>query len=232
MKKLSSLTVVFPAYNDALSLPELIKKTLSILPLATDMYEIIIVNDASRDNTAMVLSQLTKKYSTLRVITHKKNRGYGGALLSGFSHAQGEFIFYTDSDGQYEVSEIVPLVEKMVSTVDMVTGYKLERHDSWIRQFIGTLYNQFVRKILAIRIRDVDCDFRLFRKSILRGVTIRVQSGAFDAVFIKTLQDKGVRFAEIPVHHYNRQHGSSQFFRPRRIAKSLYDLLIFSFLHT
>lgn len=224
MKKLSNLSVVFPALNDELSIVPLIKKTLTLLPKITSKYEIIVVNDGGTDETANVLKRLKQTSPFLKVISHRRNRGYGATLTEGFRQATGEFIFYTDGDGQYDVLELKNLVQALDEKTDFVTGFKLNRADSRLRQLVGSFYNQFVKKLFNLKIKDVDCDFRLFRRKILKGITFKTRSGAFDVEFIKKLQNRGVRFKEVPVHHYPRLFGQSQFFKPGRVIKSLWEL--------
>lgn len=224
MKKLSSLSVVFPAYNDGKTIGTLIQRVLPLLSKHVKSWEIIVVNDASIDNTQKVLNRLQKNIARLRVITHGENRGYGGALISGFSAAAKEFIFYTDSDGQYDVGELPKLIETMDENTDMVTGYKIARSDPRYRILIGNAYNYSIKHLLGLAVRDVDCDFRLFRRKILSGIVLRIKSGAFDAEFLKKLEQKGTRIREIPVHHYARKYGHSQMFSPLRVGKSLWDV--------
>src|SRR5436190_16675270 len=138
----SGLSVFFPAYNDAPSLPGLISKTFSVLEEHVEDFEVIVINDGSVDDTAEVVAALKETYGPrMRVITHEVNRGYGGALRSGFLAATKEFVFYTDGDGQYNVEELPKLLELMAPDVSLVNGYKLERNDPWHRIFIGKCYN-------------------------------------------------------------------------------------------
>lgn len=224
-KKIKSLSVVLPAFNDEHSLPALIKILHLVIPSVAIEYEIIIVNDGSTDNTAHVLQVLQKQNRTVRVITHSRNQGYGAALLSGFYTATGEFIFYTDSDGQYDVAELPKLARHMEEGIGFVTGYKISRSDPWYRKIIGFCYNSAVKTLFALKIRDVDCDFRLFRRSLIKKGEISVMSGAFDVQLIKLFQGKGARFREVSVHHYPRLYGKSQFFNISRVARSVYDVV-------
>jgi len=223
---LPSLSLVFPAYNDARSLPILLKKLVTILPKITPHFEIIIVDDASNDNTFAVLKEIQKRVPHLKIIAHKENQGYGGALMTGFKAAKKQYIFYTDSDGQYDVTELLSLVEAMKNRVDIVTGYKKKRADAINRKIIGACYNQAVRLLFGLKIKDTDCDFRLFKRSLLTGLHLRTTSGAFDVEFMTKLQQKGARFREVAVSHYPRRFGESQFFRLPRIYKSLKDVLL------
>jgi glycosyltransferase involved in cell wall biosynthesis len=220
-----SLSVFFPAYNDAPSLPALLEKTFKTLRAAVEDYEVIVVNDGSRDDTAAVLEQLRVQYSPhLRVITHAHNRGYGAALRSGFDAATKELVFYTDGDSQYDVAELPKLLERMKAGVGLVNGYKLERNDPWHRIWIGNVYNRFARWVFRIRIRDVDCDFRLIRRSALEEIRLRATSGTVCVELVKKLETCGLGVEEVGVHHYPRLYGRSQFFRVRSLLTTFWQL--------
>lgn len=224
MKRLTSLSVVFPAFNDEQMIPLLVKKTEKLLPRICDDYEIIVVNDGSSDGTAKALSRLGKQIHSLRVITHQHNLGYGATILRGFVEAKKSFIFYTDGDGQYDVEELPKLVRALDENTDMVAGYKFRRFDPWYRLLLGNAYNRLVKTLLQLRVRDVDCDFRLFKKEILKGVKFSLSSGLFDAEFMMKLENKKINIKEVAVHHYPRRFGNSQFFSFKHITKSLWDL--------
>src|SRR5438552_2733797 len=128
MKKLTSLSVFFPAYNDGQAIPILLAKTYAVLPKVAKKYEVIVVNDGSTDETASIISLLKKQYQDLKIIEHKKNRGYSGALQSGFRAACYEWVFYTDGDGQYDPEELEKLVAQVNDKVDVVNGYKISRN--------------------------------------------------------------------------------------------------------
>ncbi len=220
-----SISVFFPAYNDAPSLPGLLERTFQVLDQYGGDYEVIVVNDGSRDNTAQVLEQLRHKYNPrLRVITHPENRGYGGALRSGFAAATKELVFYTDGDGQYDVRELPKLLAKMEPDVGLVNGYKLERHDPWHRVWIGKVYNAFARFVFRVRIRDIDCDFRLIRRSLLEKIHLTSTSGTICVELVRKIELTGCRVEEVGVHHYPRTYGRSQFFRMRSLATTFVQL--------
>ncbi|MBL8291246.1 MAG: glycosyltransferase family 2 protein [Bryobacterales bacterium] len=225
-EKTRSLSVFFPAYNDAPSLPGLIDKTFAVLAEHVDDYEVIVVNDGSYDNTGEVLAALRQKHGPrLRVITHEANRGYGGALRTGFSSATKEYVFYTDGDGQYDVGEIPALLALMEPGVGLVNGYKLQRNDPWHRIWIGAVYNRFARFLFRIRLRDVDCDFRLIRRQLLEEIHLTSTSGTICVELVRKLELSPYRTVEVGVHHYPRLHGRSQFFRVRSLLKTLYQLI-------
>jgi glycosyltransferase involved in cell wall biosynthesis len=224
--KTHSVSVFFPAYNDAPSLPTLVSNAFEVLAEHVNDYELIVVNDGSYDNTGEVLAELERKYAPfMRVVTHEQNRGYGGALRSGFASAAKELVFYTDGDGQYDVRELPKLLEHMAPEVGLVNGFKLERNDPRHRIWIGTVYNAFARTLFHIRIRDIDCDFRLIRRSLLEAIDLWSTSGTVCVELVRKLELTPYRVVEVGIHHYPRMHGRSQFFRLRSLLTTLYQLI-------
>jgi glycosyltransferase involved in cell wall biosynthesis len=220
-----AISVFFPAYNDAPSIGKLVSDAFEILPSLTDDYEVIVINDGSSDNTGEVLASLQRKHgSRMRVITHEANRGYGGALRSGFSAASKDLVFYTDGDGQYDVREMPNLLDRMAPGVGLVNGYKLERNDPRHRIWIGSTYNAFARFLFRVKIRDIDCDFRLIRRELLNELKLISTSGTICVELVRKIELTSWRVEEVGVHHYPRLHGRSQFFRFRSLLKTLYQL--------
>lgn len=223
-KRISSISAVFPAYNDGGTIASMVAAAWVALRQVTEDFEIIVVNDGSADYTSVMLEEVSTRYSELRVITHSSNQGYGAALRTGFSAAKKDWVFYTDGDSQYNPLELVNLVDALCDGVDVVNGYKLTRNDSWMRILIGRAYHYFVKFLFSIRIRDVDCDFRLIPRIILEEVELKSNSGAICLELVKKIQDAGYIFAEVPVNHYSRKYGVSQFFVPWRILRTLHQL--------
>jgi glycosyltransferase involved in cell wall biosynthesis len=220
-----SISVFFPAYNDQYAIVELVEKSLAFIPKLTDDFEIIIVNDGSSDGTADVVDELAARHPAVRVVHHKKNRGYGGALQSGFLHAEKELIFYTDGDGQYDVHELGKLLPRMVEGVDVVNGYKIKRFDQRRRVILGALYKFLARWLFGLPIRDVDCDFRLIRARSIQSIQLNSTSGVVCTEMIYKLKVSGCNFVEVPVNHYPRKHGQSQFFTWKRVIRTAVDFL-------
>lgn len=236
MKKLTSVSIFFPAYNDARSLPSLITRAETVAKRAAKRYEIIVVNDGSIDDTKQTIRALQKSHHYLRLINHPQNMGYGAALRSGFAAARYEWVFYTDGDGQYDPSELTRLVlclQKNVTSgrtrlsgrIDVVNGYKVKRSDPLIRTLIGNIYNTYQHMVHRLPIRDIDCDFRLIKKSLLKKITLRSTSGTICVELITKLQIAGATFCEVPVSHLPRTHGHSQFFRPRHLIQTLREFI-------
>ncbi len=220
-----SLSVFFPAYNDAPSLPKLLEKTFTALRGSVADYEVIVVNDGSYDDTAAVLVEQGKLYGpSLRIVTHPQNRGYGGALRSGFEAATKAWVFYTDGDSQYDVSELPRLLDLAGPGTGLVNGYKLERHDPAHRIWIGKTYNFCARLLFGIGIRDIDCDYRLIRRDLLAQIQLTSTSGTICVELVRKLEMTGCAVVETGVRHYPRLYGKSQFFRLRSLATTFYEL--------
>ena len=219
------ISVFFPAYNDEASIASLVNDALSVLPSLTDDFEVIVVDDGSTDNTAAVLDELARADMRVRVVRHESNRGYGGALRTGFASATKELVFYTDGDGQYDVREITLLRPLLTEGVDIVNGYKIKRADDLQRRALGAAYNRLAHLLFSIPIRDVDCDFRLIRRRVVERVGLVSSSGSICVELVHKLHRAGCVFAEVPVHHYPRAHGRSQFFTLRRVGRTALDLL-------
>jgi glycosyltransferase involved in cell wall biosynthesis len=214
---ISGISAVFPAYNDGGTIPSMVMAALMALRQITDNYEIIVTNDGSSDYTGAILDEMAARYPELRVIHHTENCGYGAALRSGFSAAKKEWVFYTDGDAQYNPLELIDLVAALKEGVDIVNGYKITRSDPLERKIIGRIYHYLVKWAFGFHLRDVDCDFRLIHRQIFDEVELESTTGTLPLEMVKKFQDAGYVFAEVPVHHYFRQYGKSQFFNWRRL---------------
>lgn len=220
----AGLSIFFPAYNDSGTIASLVITALQSARTITSDFEVIVVNDGSSDHTADVADELARQYPEVRVVHHPVNRGYGGALRTGFATASKAFVFYTDGDAQYDPSEMTVLWQAMNADVDLVNGYKISRSDPFHRIVIGRVYHHTVKLLFGLKVRDVDCDFRLMRRSVFERVHLEKNSGVICLEMMKKIQDAGFRIAEVPVHHYHRTHGTSQFFNFRRIGKTALDV--------
>lgn len=223
--RLASVSAMFPCYNDAATIGGLVDDVHTALEPLTGELEVIVVNDGSADGSREVLDELATTRTWLRVVHHERNRGYGGALLSGFAAARNEWIFYTDGDAQYDASEAATLVPLATDDVDIVQGYKLGRGDPLHRKVIGRVYHHVVKRLFGLPGRDTDCDFRLFRRRLVTDRPLTSTSGVICVEMMRSFRDQGARFVEAPVHHYPRPSGRSQFFRLPAIARSARQLL-------
>jgi glycosyltransferase involved in cell wall biosynthesis len=219
-----SITAFFPCYNDAGTIASIVITADRTLRSLTDDYEIIVGDDASTDTSATILLELAEHYPRLRVLRHPTNRGYGGNLRSMFAAATKDLIFYTDGDAQYDPAELSALHARLAADVDVVQGWKIERSDPFHRKLIGRVYHHFVRWWFGLHLRDVDCDFRLFRRHVLESFPLESNSGCITVEMMTRIEQGGFRIVEVPVHHYHRAYGQSQFFNFSRVARTLIEL--------
>ena len=220
-----SLTAFFPAYNDQHSIENIIRTAAEEMRKVADDFEVLVVDDGSKDQTGAILDRLSAELPYLRVIHHPRNLGYGAALITGFTNAKKDLIFYTDGDGQYDVREMHNLFARLKPNIDLVNGYKVKRADSWYRVWIGAAYRNAMRWAFRLQIRDVDCDFRLFRRYIFDTISLESRSGVICVEMAKKFERAGFRMVEVPVSHYPRLHGRSEFFRVRHLAYTFQGLL-------
>jgi glycosyltransferase involved in cell wall biosynthesis len=226
-----AVSAMFPCYNDATTIGKLVDDVHGALAPLVDDVEVIVVNDGSRDGSAGVLDRLAAERPWLRVIHHEQNRGYGGALISGFTAARHDWIFYTDGDAQYDATEAALLVKVADDAadagqpVDIVQGFKIGRGDPLHRKVIGRVYHHVVKQLFRLRVRDTDCDFRLFRRELFTARPLTSHTGVICVEMMRSFQTQGARFVETPVHHYTRPSGRSQFFRLPAITRSAIQLI-------
>jgi glycosyltransferase involved in cell wall biosynthesis len=213
-----SISVFFPAYNDWGTIASQVILVSRVLRELCDDWEVIVVNDGSADHTAEVLQELSKLCENLRVVTHPRNRGYGGALRSGFAAATKEWVFYTDGDAQYDVTELRLLWEARQG-VDLVNGFKISRSDPLHRIVVGRLYHWLVKLAFGLEARDVDCDFRLLRRSVFERIRLTRDTGLICVELVTKVEKSGFAVRYVPIHHFHRLHGKSQFFNLRRVGQ-------------
>jgi len=223
---ITSLSILFPAYNDAGTISSMVLTAQIAAQAITSDYEIIVVNDGSQDHTSLVLCELEHLIPHLKVIHHVKNLGYGAALRTGFAAASKDWIFYTDGDAQYNPLELINLVGRIQAGVDIVNGYKINRNDPFIRIILGAIYNLGVKFAFGLRLKDVDCDFRLIRRNIFKNIRLESDTGSICVEMVKKMQLAGFVFSEAPVSHYHRQYGHSQFFNLNRLNRTARHLFL------
>ena len=224
-RRTPGLSVFFPAYNDAGTIASLVIRAVQVAGRLTPDFEVIVVNDGSQDATADIVDELARTYPNVRAVHHPRNRGYGGALRTGFAAATKDLIAYTDGDAQYDPSELDILWNTLTEDADMVTGWKISRSDPLHRIIIGRVYHHLVKFLFRLRVRDVDCDFRLMRRDIFDRVKLERDTGVICLEMMRKIQDAGFRVVEVPVHHYHRAHGKSQFFNFSRVFWTGIDVL-------
>lgn len=219
-----SVSIFYPCYNDWGTMGSMVLLTLETAETLGLDFDLTLVDDGSDSHTQDLLKRIQKSFPEVCVVRHEQNRGYGAALRTGFAAATKEWIFYTDGDAQYDVRELALLLEHAGPDVDVVQGYKITRNDPLHRIVIGRIYHWIVKIGFGLRLRDVDCDFRLIRRKVFDTVVLESNSGVICAEMMTKIQQNGFRVVEVPVHHYQRAHGKSQFFNYPRIARVIWQL--------
>jgi len=201
-----SISVFFPCHNEVANLEPLVKKTLDVLTRLTGDFEIIIVDDGSTDGTDKVSDSLAAQIGAVKVVHHPTNLGYGAALQSGFKTATKELVFYTDGDGQFDVAEM-PALLPMSRRYDIVACYRLNRQEGLIRKFNAWAWTKLVCRVFNMNLQDIDCAFKLFKRSIFDDIKIHSTGALIDAEILARAIRKGYTVTQSGVHHYRRRAG-------------------------
>src|SRR5581483_8681813 len=203
-----SLSVVFPAFNEEGNIRAVVEDAYRNLRSLTPVFEIIVVNDGSRDRTGEICDGLTKEFLEMRVVHHPKNRGYGAALKSGIELAQYDLIFFSDADGQFDLKELAAFIDE-TDAYDVVAGYRARRQDPPHRLLFAWGWNILVRLVLGVRVRDIDCAFKVFNRRVFDKVRIQSVGAMVNTEIFAQISRFGMTVKEIPVSHFPRRHGES-----------------------
>jgi glycosyltransferase involved in cell wall biosynthesis len=220
------LSFFFPAHNEEANIVGLVEEALDSLPAIAETFEIIAVNDGSRDGTQALADELTAAHPGLvRAVHHKTNLGYGAALRSGFAASRYELVAFTDGDRQFRVEDIGRLTERLTApdAPDIVAGYRIRRADPVLRTIYARAYRLANRLFFGLRVTDVDCACKLFRAERLGGIRVESEGAFFSAELLIKLQAAGRQVAEVGVPHYPRLAGSPTGARPQVILRAIRD---------
>ncbi len=221
------LSVFFPCYNEEKNIALTVKKAVKVLEKTAKKWEIIIINDGSKDNTGKIALQIKQQYPNIKIITHNPNRGYGGAFKSGLYGAKYQWIAFTDSDGQFDFSEISKFIKKQQTTkADMVIGYYLGRKVSPLVIFTSKIWELIVFILFGLHVTDIDCGFKFISKKVVDTIPrLEAERGAFiSSEFLIKAKKAGFKIEEIGVHHYPRTEGQATGRQLKVIIKSFSDL--------
>lgn len=219
-----SLSLFFPAYNEEANIRQSVTQADTVLRALVDDYEIIVINDGSNDATGAIADTLAKENNHVRVVHHSPNQGYGGAVISGIKTATKDYVFFTDADLQFDLHEIKKLLA-FVPKHDVVLGYRAKRRDPFMRLANAKAWNFLNRLLFGLKVRDIDCAFKLFKRDIIQGIPIKSRGAMISAEFLIRLQRQGIKFKEVAVTHLPRTAGSPTGAKPAVIMRAFKELI-------
>jgi glycosyltransferase involved in cell wall biosynthesis len=222
--RLPSISLFLPLHDEEGNVEEAVRRALATLPGVADEYEVILVDDGSRDRTGLIADRLAARDRRIRVVHHPANCGYGAALRSGIAACRHEWIFYTDGDNQFDIREIVLLLP-LSREHDIVSGYRIDRRDHWIRKLNASVFKLAIRLFFGLRLRDVDCAFKLYRASIFDGLKLTSDGALIDVEILAGARARGARIAEVGVHHYPRMSGTQSGARPSVVVRAMREIV-------
>jgi len=201
------LSIILPAYNEVKNIEKVVGSVIEFVPGICENYEVIIVDDGSRDGTGRLVDKLAQKYDQVVAIHHLFNRGYGATLRTGFEAARGDLIFFTDADGQFDIKELTRLTEMIKEGADIACGYRMKRADRWMRKVNAGIYNLLVRFLFGIKVKDIDCAFKLFKRKVIDNIKLTSDGAFINAEFLILASKKGYVIKQIGVSHFPRREG-------------------------
>jgi glycosyltransferase involved in cell wall biosynthesis len=202
----SSISVFFPAFNEEYAIKAATSSALSVIPGLFNDFEVIIVDDGSRDKTPQIADELAGSNKNVRVIHHAVNQGYGAALRSGLYGAKKELIFFTDGDGQFDIAEISNLLP-LIDDADMAIGYRIKRRDPWHRLLFAWAWGTLIGILFGLWVRDTDCAFKLIKRRVVDSIQLKSDGAFISAELLIKAKKKGFKIKEAGIHHYPRKEG-------------------------
>lgn len=224
MKKLKSLSIFFPVFNEEANLEVLLKQALRIIPKIAQRYELLIINDGSTDDSLKIVQKMANQHPEIRVVSHSSNLGYGEVLKTGIKRSQYEWVFWTDSDLQFDLAELANFI-KETAQHQAIIGYRKKRVEGIFRHFNANLFKLYIDLLFRIHVKDIDCAFKLFRADLLKKLKLSSGSAFTSAEILYLLKKKGIKFKEIPVNHYPRLYGQATGANFSVIAKACLEAL-------
>ena len=218
------LSLVLPAYNEAENIQAVVERASSVLPGVVNDYEIIVVDDGSRDGTAEIIDRLAAANPHVRAIHHDGNRGYGAALTSGFEAACGDSIMFMDADQQFDIADINALLP-YIGHYDIVAGYRIQRRDPLYRRLYGKLFGLVVWALFGVHLRDTDCAFKIFRADLLKNLRLTTPGALINTEILAHARRRGATIAQVGVRHYPRVAGASSGGSPRVVFRAMGETL-------
>ncbi len=223
--QMGSFSLVLPAHNEAENIEPVVRRALDVLPCYFDRFEIIVVDDGSKDQTGAIIDRLAAEDSRVRAIHHIKNRGYGGALTSGFEASTGDHVMFMDSDRQFDIADI-ELLYPFIQTHEIVAGFRMMRQDELHRRIFAETFNLVVRVLFGVHLRDIDCAFKVFDGDLIRSLTLSSPGALINAEIQAKARRQGASIQQVGVRHFPRVAGEATGGNPRVIARAMKETVV------
>jgi glycosyltransferase involved in cell wall biosynthesis len=200
------LSLILPAHNEEPNIGAVVRQATDVLPTLFTDYEVLVVDDGSKDRTGEIADELAAENPHVKALHHPKNRGYGGALTTGFTNATGDYLMFMDSDRQFDIQDLENLTP-YIGSYDIVAGYRIKRNDPYYRFLIGSGFNQMVKLLFQVNLRDIDCGFKVFKAEVLRGMDLESPGALINTEIHAKANVQGRSLVEVGVNHYPRLEG-------------------------
>ncbi len=220
-----SFSLVLPAHNEEANIELVVRRALEVLPSFFDTFEIIVVDDGSKDETGAIIDRLAADDPRVRTIHHPKNRGYGGALTSGFGVSTGDHVMFMDSDRQFDIADI-ELLYPFIRTHEIVAGFRMVRQDELHRRVFAETFNLVVRILFGVHLRDIDCAFKIFDGDLIRSLDLSSPGALINAEIQAKARRQGARLQQVGVRHFPRVAGQATGGNPRVIARAMKETVV------
>jgi glycosyltransferase involved in cell wall biosynthesis len=218
--KLSSLSIFFPFYNEEENIVNTVETAIAAAKEVSEKYEIIAVDDGSKDKTGELADTLVKKYpGIVKAFHHNPNQGYGGALKTGFKNSSYDWVFFSDGDGQFDLMELKGFLP-FVKDYDAIIGYRIKRADPFIRLVNAKLWGVFIKVLFGLKVKDIDCAFKLIKKDVLNSFEFKSDGATVSSELLVMAQRNKFKIKQIGVHHYPREAGKQTGANPKVIIKA------------
>ena len=217
------ISIFFPAFNEEKNIQTTVSAALSVVSSIFDDFEIIIVDDGSSDRTAEMIDSLARSNARVKAVHHPLNMGYGAAVRTGFAKSSKELVFYTDGDGQFDISEI-KLLLPLIKEADLVIGYRIKRSDPFHRWLFAKLWGTLIAVLFNMWVRDTDCAFKLIKRNVIESLDLKSNGAFISAELLIKAKKKGFKIKQVAVHHYPRKGGKQTGANIKVIMKAFYEL--------
>ncbi len=222
-----SLSIVMPAHNEEIAIAGTMRSVIDAVTLWTQDFEVIVVNDGSKDATRTILEQIAAEEPRVRVINHEINKGYGAALVSGFEATRKDLVFFMDSDGQFDICDLERFFP-LIGQYDAVLGYRIHRQDTWLRKLNAWGWKMLVQSVFKLRVRDIDCAFKLYKANFFQHNRLETRGAMINTEMLYKFTREGYTYTEVGVQHLPRHGGRATGAKLSVITRAFRELFVYA----